>query len=174
MLSRSRAIKTTLAVLALTAAIATVLAGTGRWPFAGTPAIDAAGDFGRQIASEIEGADLNRNGIRDDVEEWVREEFFEDAVERRAFLQLAGDYQRVLLTTSRVAESLRSLLQLSASLACVRQLQTSDAEVQIVRLKAVVLDTDVRVRAWLKAYDRLEDAGIDQAPPPASDCGFAE
>ena len=60
----------------------------------------ATQNFQEQLAREIGGPDLNQNGIRDDVERWIDERFDRAAPDRQAFLQLATDYQRVLLTTA--------------------------------------------------------------------------
>lgn len=130
-------------------------------------------DYQAQLTSEIRGLDADRNGIRDDVEEWIAAQFPEASPERKALLQLAADYQSVLLTTNNAEKSVESLQALSGSMGCLRYVLTSDAEVRIAQFKAVVLDSDIRVRAWLKAYDRLKDFGIGaSSTPSASNCRF--
>lgn len=130
-------------------------------------------DYQGQLTSEIRGSDVNQNGIRDDVEAWIARQFPEGSRERKAYLQLAADYQSVLLTTNNTEKSVDSLRALSVSNGCFRYVLGSEADVRIVQFKAVVLDSDIRVRAWLKAYDRLKDFGIGADPiPSAASCRF--
>ncbi len=134
---------------------------------------NAAADFQEQLARDIRGADVNENGIRDDVEQWIDGRFTERPHDRQAFLQVAADYQSVLLTTGKPEASRRSLLRLSESLRCVRHLSGSGVDEEIARFKAVVLDTDLRVRAWLKASERMERSGIAaESNSSASSCRF--
>lgn len=159
-----------LASLAVAAGVFTV-ARRGLLPGDSRPAPQHYQD---QLTSEIRGPDANRNGIRDDVETWIARQFPEGAPERKAYLQLAADYQSVLLTTSNAKESVHNLRTLAVSIGCLRYVLGSDAAVQIAQFKAVVLDSDIRVRAWLKAYDRLKDVGIEaSSTPSASNCRFS-
>ncbi|MCC7241491.1 MAG: hypothetical protein IT180_06175 [Acidobacteria bacterium] len=147
-------------LLLLAGGLAAALARTSYWPLASEAPAEVQQDPMQQLWDEIRGADLNHNGVRDDVESWILERSEDGSADRRALLQLAADYQSVLTTTSNAKESQQSLLRLSDSRRCLERVAGAEAEPQIVHLKAVVLDTDVRVRAWLKAYDRLEKSGI--------------
>lgn len=172
-------VKAALVVMALVAGVALVLTLTGRWSLStGGPHAahdEDIEDFEERLMREIRGVDRNHDGVRDDVEAWILDRFEDDAAGRQAFLQLAADYQRVLLTTGDPQASHSSLLELAGSLSCVRYVMKSDAEARIAQLKAVVLDSDIRVRVWLKAHDRLQKAGIgaESMIPSASSCGLA-
>jgi hypothetical protein len=134
----------------------------------------ASQDFQEQLTRDIGGADLNQNGIRDDVEEWIDKRFDDSARDRKAFLQLAVDYQRVLVTTGNAQASRSNVLRLSESLRCVRYVLGSGADEEIAQFKAIVLNSDLRVRAWLKAYERLTVSGVAaDSSPSASSCRFA-
>lgn len=172
-MTRSVLFKAALACLATIAVLlALTLAGTSTRS-SGAPH-DAGHDDLAQLISEIRGADQNQDGIRDDVEHWIVERYGEVSSHRKALLQLAADYQSVLLTAGDRQKSRNSLIRLSESLGCVRYELKSNAEEAIVRFKAVVLDTDVRVRVWLKAYERLKETGVAaESHPQASDCRFS-
>ena len=160
-------------VLASLAVVAGVFTVARRGLFRGDSR-PAPQDYQGQLTGEIRGLDVNQNGIRDDVETWIAQQFPEGSPERKAYLQLAADYQSVLLTTNNAERSIHSLRTLAVSIGCLRHVLRSDAAVQIAQFKAVVLDNDIRVRAWLKAYDRLKDFGIEAgSTPSASNCRFS-
>ena len=162
-----------LVVAAMIAVVAGALRLTGRpIPFVDArPATDE--DIEAQYARDIKGTDRDANGIRDDVEAWIDQQSAAGRPERNALLQVAANYQGVLQTTGNLQQSLAQLLRLSESMRCVRYVFQADADSQIVQLKAVVLDRDIRVRAWLKAYERFEQAGLGvDSTPSASACRF--
>lgn len=172
-ISRRPALFAALAVLTSIAVVAGVftVARRGRMPGDARP---APPDYQGQLTAEIRGLDVNQNGIRDDVETWIARRFPTGSPEQLAYLQLAADYQRVLLTTNHVQSSVQSLRTLAGSIGCLRYVLGSDAAVQIAQFKAVVLDSDIRVRAWLKAYDRIKDFGVEaSSTPSASNCRFS-
>jgi hypothetical protein len=166
----NRILRSALLAAALVVWVALILMWTGRWrPF--LQESPAEPDIEAEIQRDVRGDDLDEDGIRDDVGQWVLDRFADDSRRQQAFLQLAADYQTVLITTGSLETSLGSLISLSQSLGCVRYVAGTDAEPLITQFKAVVLDRDVRVRAWLKAYDRWQDSGMgDVSAPSASSC----
>lgn len=167
-------LKVVATVAGLTAWVAMVLLLTGRWrPFAPVGPADIEADILAGISRDIRGIDSNADGVRDDIAAWIQERFVSDPVARLAFLQLAADYQQVLVSTGDLTASLSSLLRLSQSLNCVHAVGGQDATGHLLEFKALLLDSDVRVRAWLKAQQRWQEGGFGtDAAPSATDCRF--
>ncbi len=120
----------------------------------------------RRIQAEIHGDDERGNGIRDDVEQWVDHNFRSDPNRRAALRQLAKDYQTALMTTGQGELSLEASTSITQSIRCMKHFFAEESELTLLQLKAVVLNSDVRVRAWLKASQHLQDSGakVDLSP----------
>ena len=120
----------------------------------------------RLIQAEIHGEDKQGNGIRDDVELWVDSNFGSDRNHREALRQLAKDYQTALMTTGEGRLSLEASASITQSVRCMKHFFAEESELTLLQLKAVILNSDVRVRAWLKANQHLEDSGrqVDLSP----------
>ena len=158
--------------VALVVWVGGLLIWTGRWaPLREEP--ETAEAILEQYTADIAGADRDSNGIRDDVDAWLSTQFPQPDPLGAAVRQLAGDYQRALTTTASAEASLGSLVRLAESVGCLHHVAGPAANDVITQLKAVVLDSDIRVRAWLKAYERWQASGMaGLAAPSASTCRF--
>lgn len=118
------------------------------------------------IQAEIQGDDKQGNGIRDDVEQWIDHNFGSVPDHRAALRQLAKDYQAALMATGQGKLSLEASASIIQSIRCMKHFFGEASEQTLLQLKAVVLNSDVRVRAWLKAHQQLEDSGakVDLSP----------
>jgi hypothetical protein len=158
--------------LALTAWLAALLIWTGRWQALADEPQTVEG-LVAQFTTDIAGEDGDGNGIRDDVDAWMAGQFPGADPMASAVRQLATDYQGVLTTTAAAEASLANLVRLAESVGCVHHVAGLDANEVITQLKAVVLDSDIRVRAWLKAEERWQASGMaGMASSSATNCRF--
>ena len=167
-----RAVRIVLPAALLGAWVALLLVWTGRWqPFSASDETEAK-SIEEQFRVRIAGEDRDADGIRDDIGEWASDAFGDDSFRRQAVLQLAADYQSVLVTTASPEESKAALARLAESVACVQHVAGAGATSLMTEVKAIILDSDIRVRAWLKALERWEKTGMAPAVSSASTCRF--
>lgn len=100
----------------------------------------------------IEGVDANKDGLRDDIERYIAETYPGRSEEnvRKALRQQAKGFQMALLAASDEAESVKVLHERERDGYCLTGVMgiemSSEAQEE---LKAQVLNTEMRTRAWV-------------------------
>jgi len=124
-------------------------------------------DPGDAVKATLAGVDVDRNGIRDDVERWIPETFPECAGIRAAFAQVALVVQRKIVssemteeTRSRIAEEEGSAISCFAAVhdSC----GTSSLE-KFIQFSILLQNTPERAKAYMRVLPKMN--AID-----ASDC----
>ena len=117
-----------------------------------------------QRADTLSGKDLNANGIRDDVEEYVSQKFQDDPFQKELFMEAARKIQKILTLPkeSSVKEHLKLDKELLSLYTCRDYILYRDNEANIDQemlnktlFKARVLNTEERLSAYIEHKKKL-------------------
>jgi hypothetical protein len=115
--------------------------------------------------ASLAGTDANADGVRDDVSTWIGKQGYTSEVSKAA-TQLAKSYQTVLTLTLTDDAAVRAArLASSDAVECIMQKAPSiEAGYKAVAdLRRVAVNTDVRVTAYLKYVELVNDT-VARAP----------
>lgn len=122
---------------------------------AGRPGVKST-DFEPTIA----GIDANKNGVRDDIEQYI-EKKYPDPAQRAAMMQYAKARQNFILTSTTPEKAHAAAEDLWRSFACVRN-QLGDAWLDATKdILAMYLNTRERLSANARAQDNLAGQTVD-------------
>lgn len=116
-------------------------------------------------STSVAGPDANADGVRDDVTSWIGKQPYTSEVSKAA-TQLAKSYQTVLTLTLTDDAAVRAArLASSDAVECIMQKAPSiEAGYKAVAdLRRVAVNTDVRVTAYLKYVELVNDT-VARAP----------
>ena len=117
-----------------------------------------------QRANTLTGKDLNANGVRDDVEEYVKQKFHDDPFQEQLFMEAAQKIQQILSLpeTSSVEEHRKLDKELLSLYTCRDYILYRDNEANIEQemlnktlFKARVLNTQERLSAYIEHKKKL-------------------
>lgn len=134
-------------------------------------------DPGEAGKATLEGIDSNGNGVRDDIEQYIAITYPGDAKRnvRKALEQDAKGFQMALLASSNEAESIRVLHETTGDGDCLAGVMgLQESFVASGALKAQVLNTELRSRAWI-AFNRHIGGEVERNVYPweyAKECKF--
>jgi hypothetical protein len=132
-------------------------------------------DPGEAGKTTLAGIDSDNDGVRDDVQRWIALTYPNSAKTRAALRQLAVDYQNSILDVSSKAVVESNFNIMRKSMACLRYVSRSvgiDYYRLSPALEAIILNTVVRTRAFLKG-DYLLSGGIYKGIPSGiQNCNF--
>lgn len=163
-------------VAPLALALAFVFAGCGGGKGSGAEAtpeqkiaqLEASGALPRlERLPSVEGMDANRNGVRDDIETHIHRKYT-DPAQRRAAMQMARAYQRMLLVDKMDAIGLDQVSALSfRAIVC---LDTSfvgagapNSAIVLEELRDLTTNTKERLKAYL-AYNKARSGSVSRLP----------
>jgi hypothetical protein len=129
------------------------------------------GDTGKQT---LAGIDSDQDGVRDDVQRYIAYQFPASAIDRRALTQYAIATQQLLLQTTDSASSVANVTKQLDAMDCLYSIRPSDADVVRESLRAVILDTADRTRAYVQAVSLFggHAAKLTPASDRAAKCTF--
>lgn len=116
----------------------------------------------------IEGIDIDRNGVRDDIDAYITKTYPDEA-QRRAALQMARAYQAMLLVDKSDERALDEVSRQSfRAVACQKFAFLGDAgriaSYQMMReLRSVTTNTKERLQAYL-AYNKARSGSVSVRP----------
>ena len=114
----------------------------------------------------IEGIDIDRNGVRDDIDAYVAKTYTDEA-QRRAAVQMARAYQAMLLVDKSDERALDEVsMQGSRAVACLSAVFVSDSEIakgdqMLETLESLTTNTKERLKAYL-AYNKARSGSVSQ------------
>ncbi len=117
-----------------------------------------------QREDSLSGKDLNANGVRDDVEEYVVQKFHDDPFQEELFMEAARKIQRIITLPkeSSVDEHLKLDKELLSLYTCRDYILYRDNEANIDQqmlnktlFKARVLNTEERLSAYIEHKKKL-------------------
>lgn len=108
----------------------------------------------------ILGMDLNRNGVRDDVERYIDLKFGSNENQKKALLQLAGDYQAALANMHEDEKLSPILKNIQASWECAWKLLGEGNEDPVTRVEAEIFDNYERSLARLEIDSKLNELEV--------------
>ena len=117
-----------------------------------------------QRADSISGKDMNANGVRDDVEEYVVQKFHDDPFQEALFMEAAQKIQKIITLPeeSSVEEHLKLDKELLSLYTCRDYILYRDNEANIEQemlnktlFKARVLNTEERLSAYIEHKKKL-------------------
>lgn len=116
----------------------------------------------------IEGIDANNNGVRDDIEAYIANEYSIEE-QRKAAMQLARAFQSALLVDLEDIASLRRVdRELSYGINCVFSTFYADDKAQdpaqvLYELEAITANTKARLKVYL-SYNKALDGTVSSLP----------
>lgn len=116
----------------------------------------------------IEGIDINGDGVRDDIEQYI-EQKYNDSAQRKAAMQTARVYQQMLLVDVRDAMALDGAIEASArAVNCARNVfagpEGFEQRYRMSReLEAMTSNTKERLQAYL-AFNRAASGTTSRLP----------
>lgn len=112
----------------------------------------------------IAGVDTDRNGIRDDIQIWINEEFKDRPTVKLAMEQLARDRTLQLLTTSNIEESRRVTTKALDSGICLYSVVGIDRKEKLFQeLEERLVNTKDRIHASIQASANFSGSGYELA-----------
>ncbi len=117
-----------------------------------------------QRADSLSGKDMNANGVRDDVEEYVIQKFHDDPFQEALFMEAAQKIQKIIMLPeeSSVEEHLKLDKELLSLYTCRDYILYRDNEANIDQemlnktlFKARVLNTEERLSAYIEHKKKL-------------------
>ncbi len=117
-----------------------------------------------QRADSLSGKDMNANGVRDDVEEYVVQKFHDDPFQEALFMEAAQKIQKIITLPeeSSVEEHLKLDKELLSLYTCRDYILYRDNEANIDQemlnktlFKARVLNTEERLSAYIEHKKKL-------------------
>ena len=117
-----------------------------------------------QRADSLSGKDMNANGVRDDVEEYVVQKFHDDPFQEALFMEAAQKIQKIITLPeeSSVEEHLKLDKELLSLYTCRDYILYRDNEANIEQemlnktlFKARVLNTEERLSAYIEHKKKL-------------------
>lgn len=111
-------------------------------------------DPGEAGKATLAGIDSDHDGVRDDVQRWIALTFPNSEKTRAALRQDAIAMQQLLLDAADPIKSYNNALQEGKAIDCLSYIR-DDSYVLMDELKAIVLNTYLRSKAWLQADKHL-------------------
>lgn len=115
-------------------------------------------------AQTIAGADDNKNGVRDDVDRYIRLRFNEP-VKAKAMTQLAAAIQNALLQNGTAEKAQEATRVWFRALQCVEQTLGESGYYESKRLTAEMLNSELRSKAY--AQHEMHSGGVYDMPKGA-------
>ncbi|MFQ5779864.1 MAG: hypothetical protein ACE5HN_03645 [Nitrospiria bacterium] len=111
-------------------------------------------DPGEAGKATLEGIDSDGDGVRDDVQRHIMLTY-PDEPTRRALVQLAKAEQSFLISAHDKAKALNSASERSRAMECIFFVQPDEAVEILRRMRAELLNTELRIRASIAADSLL-------------------
>lgn len=128
-------------------------------------------DPGEAGRATVAGVDLNRNGIRDDVERWIAQTFPKCARFRAALAQVALSVQRKIATAEVTEEIAKDLATEEGSATACFAVESESCESasieKFIELSVRLQNTPERGKAYLRVYKILGNKSLEM---PAGGC----
>lgn len=111
----------------------------------------------------LAGADVNNDGVRDDVESHIDSTGY-DSNTKKALQQYAKAAQSSILDADDAAKSITHVTERFRALECLMARQPAEFHPIFVELRARILDTNPRSEAYLKADSQAAAVNISLLP----------
>lgn len=112
-------------------------------------------DPGPAGMTTLAGIDADNDGVRDDVQRWIAINYPNSQKTRAALIRMSKTMQQFLINAADPARSYKTSIQMGKDTNCLAYILSVDFYQVSSELKAVILNTDLRTRAWLQADHHL-------------------
>ena len=121
-------------------------------------------DPGEAGKATLAGIDSDNDGVRDDVQRYIVVTYPSSAKTHEALFQTAKAQQQLVIESTNREASINNSYLSAAALDCLRYVRPNDRTAVFNALRAVVLNTTERSRAYLKADGHLGGQGYYVTP----------
>jgi hypothetical protein len=121
-------------------------------------------DPGAAGKATLEGIDSDGDGLRDDVQRHIALTYPESERTRAGLIQAAKAMQALILNADDKQTSIANALEDAAALDCLYYLRPSDRDLVYDSLRAIVVNTPERARAYLRADGQLGGQVYESTP----------
>ena len=104
--------------------------------------------FTRSDDVALVGKDADGNGIRDDIDQYIKQTYTKPE-EKAAAVQIASALQKTLIEAYDKELSYRNAARIGDAIHCIHVFEDRATQEKILELKALTLDTEIRTNAWL-------------------------
>ena len=103
----------------------------------------------------VEGIDSDNDGVRDDIQRYIAIEYQDSEKTRRVLTDMAKADQEFLVNADDKNKVLEATATQSKQNSCAFYIDPDEAHQKLKKLKAEILNTEERIRAWIKADSHL-------------------
>ncbi len=112
-------------------------------------------DPGEAGKKTLEGIDSDNDGVRDDIQRYIAIEYPDSEKIRRVLTDKAKADQAFILNADDREKVLEANTEQGKAIDCLWYIDPETASTNYKKLKAQVLNTEERIRAWIKADSQL-------------------
>ncbi len=129
-------------------------------------------DPGPAGEATLAGIDSDNDGVRDDVQRWIAQAYPNSQKTRAALTQDTKAMQQILIDSADPVKSYKDALQDNRAMECLSYIRPGDFYHVLAEHKAILLNTEMRSRAWLQADHNLSGKFFGLLPDPKQGCDF--
>lgn len=147
--------------------------GGGSSNQANTPELEGLPpDPGEAGKVTLEGIDSDKDGVRDDIQRYIATEYPHSEKTRRVLTDMAKANQEFLLSADDKDKVLEATKEQSKQVSCIFYIDPQKAYQMQKELTAEILNTEERVRTWIKADAHLGGMSFSLPDDEKAQCSF--